>query len=56
MSLSGLGEFPASLPPEETTDSIITIERELWDTPLWFLLIVAFAGTEWFLRRKDNLV
>ncbi|MEE2734641.1 MAG: hypothetical protein VYC57_04700 [Verrucomicrobiota bacterium] len=56
LSLAGLGEFPASLPREETTDSIITIERELWDTPLWFILIVAFAGTEWFLRRKDNLV
>ena len=28
--------------------------------PLWlfmaYLLIVFFAGTEWFLRRKDNLV
>jgi uncharacterized membrane protein len=56
LSLAGLGEFAANLPPEETLNNTVRIERELWDTPLWFLLVVAFAGAEWYLRRKDNLV
>ena len=41
---------------DEQQTNTVKIERELWDTPLWFLLIVAFAGAEWYLRRKDNLV
>ena len=56
LSLAGLGEFATSLPPEEALNNTVKIERELWDTPLWFLLVVAFAGAEWYLRRKDNLV
>ena len=56
LSLAGLGDFVANLPPEKQQTNTVKIERELWDTPLWFLLIVAFAGAEWYLRRKDNLV
>ncbi|MCH2064467.1 MAG: hypothetical protein MK194_12150 [Roseibacillus sp.] len=56
LSLAGLGEFATNLPPEEALNNTVKIERELWDTPLWFLLVVAFAGAEWYLRRKDNLV
>ena len=56
LSLAGLGEFATNLPPEEALNNTVKIERELWDTPLWFLLVVAFAGAEWYMRRKDNLV
>jgi uncharacterized membrane protein len=56
LTLAGLGDFAGSLPPEETLTNVVRIERDLWDTPIWFLLIVAFAGGEWYLRRKDNLV
>lgn len=28
-----------------------TVDVDLWASPLWFLLIVLFAGTEWALRR-----
>lgn len=56
LSLAGLGEFASTLEPEKKLTNTVKIERELWDTPLWFLLIVGFAGAEWYLRRKDNLV
>lgn len=56
LSLAGLGDFVANLPPEKQQTNTVKIERDLWDTPLWFLLLVIFAGAEWYLRRKDNLV
>ena len=56
LSLASLGEFPSTLPEEKLIANTVKIERELWDTPLWFILIAALAGAEWFLRRKDNLV
>ena len=56
LSLAGLGHFPGTLPEETLIANTVKIERELWDTPLWFILIAVLAGAEWFLRRKDNLV
>ena len=56
LSLAGLGDFPGTLPEETLIANTVKIERELWDTPLWFILIAVLAGAEWFLRRKDNLV
>ena len=56
LSLASLGDFPSTLPEETLIANTVKIERDLWDTPLWFILIAALAGAEWFLRRKDNLV
>ena len=56
LTLAGLSEFVGSLEPEKKLTNIVKTEKELWDTPLWFLLFVVFAGAEWYLRRKDNLV
>ena len=53
---SGLGGLPGQLGEEGQLQRIKTIERDLWDIPLWFLLILLFAGIEWFLRRRENLI
>jgi hypothetical protein len=55
-SLSTLGNLPDSLGKEEKLSNVVRIEKDLWDAPLLYLLIVIIAGTEWYLRRKDNLV
>ena len=56
MSLSGLGALPGELGEESERQRIKHIERDLWDIPLWFLIILLFAGIEWFLRRRENLI
>jgi hypothetical protein len=56
LSLAELGAFSASLGNTGTLTEVIRLERDLWDIPLWFLLVAGFAGVEWYLRRKDNLV
>ena len=56
LKLSELGAFAENLAPEEKLTNTVKFERDLWDTPLLFLLVAAFAGAEWYLRRKDNLV
>ena len=33
----------------------LTEERDLWDMPILFLLLVAFVGAEWALRRRRGL-
>ncbi|MFN0125477.1 MAG: hypothetical protein ACKV19_02195 [Verrucomicrobiales bacterium] len=56
LALASLGTFPASLGEEKKLTSVVRLEKDLWDVPIWFLIVVAFAGVEWYLRRKDNLV
>jgi uncharacterized membrane protein len=34
----------------------LTEERDLWDMPFLFLLLVAFVGSEWAFRRRRGLV
>ncbi len=34
----------------------LTEERDLWDMPFLFLLLVAFVGGEWLFRRRRGLV
>lgn len=33
----------------------VRVEDELWDAPFWAFLFVIFAGTEWFIRKWNNL-
>ncbi len=54
--LTSLGDFPDSLGEEKKLTSVVRLEKDLWDVPVWFLIVVAFAGLEWYLRRKENLV
>jgi hypothetical protein len=35
---------------------VIRTERNLWDLPAVFVLLVLICGAEWFMRRRDNLV
>jgi hypothetical protein len=56
LTLATLGAFPASLGEEKKLTNVVRLEKDLWDVPIWFLIVVAFAGVEWYLRRKDNLV
>jgi hypothetical protein len=34
----------------------LTEERDLWDMPFLFLLLVGFVGSEWAFRRRRGLV
>ena len=34
----------------------VTEERDLWDTPLVLICVVALLGMEWFLRKRKGLV
>ena len=29
--------------------------KELWDMPINFLLVIALAGGEWFIRKRKGL-
>lgn len=53
---------PVALPsfidalPTQTMTRVVSIEIELWDTPLLYLPLVLFAGLEWYLRRRESLL
>ena len=53
-SIRELPDLPAQF-KKETRASMVELERELWDTPLLYLLVVACAGLEWLLRRRFDL-
>lgn len=42
--------------PSQPMSRIVSREIELWDTPLLYLLLVLFAGLEWYLRRRESLL
>jgi len=54
--LSELGTLPAALHNDEALTQSIHRERDLWDLPLFFVLLVVITGIEWAMRRRDNLV
>ena len=56
LTLAGLAALPSDLGPQPALTTVDHIDKELWDAPLWFLLILIFAAVEWFLRRRENLV
>ncbi|HLX59715.1 MAG TPA: VWA domain-containing protein [Planctomycetota bacterium] len=49
-----LPALPRALKKEERATQI-RMEKELWDSPLVYVLIVLLAGTEWFIRRRHDL-
>ena len=47
----------SAIPREEPPLSKVErMQIDLWDKPILFVLLVVFAGIEWYLRRRDNLV
>ena len=49
-------DFIESFSDEKPRESEVVIIEELWDKEILFLLVLLFAGTEWFFRRRENLV
>ena len=48
--------FIESFNDEKPRQSEVVIIEELWDKEILFVLVLLFAGTEWFFRRRENLV
>ena len=51
-------ETVASLPEDVSfteSGTVVHEERDLWDMPIVFLLLVALVGAEWGYRRRRGL-
>jgi uncharacterized membrane protein len=48
--------FKDNFNSEKPRDNEVQIIEELWDKEILFILVLLFAGTEWFFRRRENLV
>jgi uncharacterized membrane protein len=49
-----LKDLPAEITAKARV-AVVRFEDELWDAPLWAFLFILFAGTEWFMRKRENL-
>ena len=56
LGLLSLASLPADLGEQEPLSKVVRLQIDLWDKPVFFILLVVFAGAEWYLRRRDNLV
>jgi uncharacterized membrane protein len=56
MSLCDLADLPGALGDGGEQTTVIRMEKDLWDIPMLFIMLVVFAGIEWYMRRKENLV
>ena len=56
LSQQDLQTFINTFDNEEPRASEVEIIEELWDKEFLFILVLLFAGTEWFFRRRENLV
>jgi len=54
-TLRGLASLPDGIVKKDQV-RVIRTERDLWDLPAVFVLLVLVCGAEWFMRRRDNLV
>ncbi|HUT01872.1 MAG TPA: hypothetical protein VM031_05420 [Phycisphaerae bacterium] len=54
-TVSDLPELPKELGGEQRRTSV-RVSRDLFDLPAVFLVLLAFLGVEWFLRRRLDLV
>jgi len=50
-----LPSLPDAITGEQRT-TVVRREKELWDLPFLFLVLLACAGVEWFLRRRYDLI
>ena len=56
LGLLELANLPSELGEHEPLSRTVQLQIDLWDKPILFILLVVFAGTEWYLRRRENLV
>jgi len=54
-SIRDLPELPDAIEGERQA-TVVRREKELWDLPVIFLVLLCCAGTEWFLRRRYDLI
>ena len=48
--------FPQGRVGERKRQETIYDQHDVWDTPLWFVLMVAALTAEWIIRRRAGLV
>ena len=51
-----LAGLPEALHSEASLTTVIHREKDMWDLPAIFVLLVVVTGIEWYMRRRDNLV
>ncbi len=55
LTIRDLPKLPQLVKPSPATADV-RLEKELWDLPIVFILLVVLAGAEWYLRRRSNLL
>jgi len=55
LTIRDLPALPDAIEREQPT-TILRREKELWDLPAIFVILLLCAGTEWFVRRKYDLI
>ncbi len=56
LRLTGMEGLPDSFKDHKPLTAQVKMERELWDVPWIFILLVIVTGLEWYFRRRHNLV
>ena len=56
LNQKAISGFKDNFNSEKPRDTEVQIIEELWDKEILFILVLLFAGTEWFFRRRENLV
>jgi hypothetical protein len=56
LGLLQLADLSTELGDSEPLLKEVHLQIDLWDKPILFILLVVFAGTEWYMRRRENLV
>ena len=56
LEASELGELAKEIKSEPPPPARIQRQKDLWDIPAIFILLVILTGLEWFMRRRENLV
>ena len=55
-TLADLERFPEEVPSKEENFRIYGKRQEIWSSPATLLLFLLLVGTEWFLRKRRNLI
>ena len=53
---SELGDLPNLINSKPPPSATIQRQKDLWDIPAIFILLIILTGVEWFMRRRENLV
>ena len=56
LEIDQLGRAVSLLSKDDEVRSVARRDITLWDKPFCYILFALLAGTEWYLRRRDNLV